>query len=382
MFINSIVTSKKTQWQGAGKAATEVYSVVHRGRGCSGQRSQWGVFRGYRMPAEFEPHEATWLAWPHNPETWPGRIKYIPPIWVQMIKPLHVHETVHLCVNNQETEDSVKAILRRHDIQNNIVFHQFPTNDAWARDHNAIFIRGEMLSRLIALDFVFNSWGEKYGPWDLDDVIPQHVAKYLDVECIQPGIVLEGGSIDVNGKGTLITTEQCLLNDNRNPHLTKEEIEDYLKNYLGVSNILWLGEGIVGDDTDGHVDDITRFVSPTIVVTVIEEDPSDENYKLLQDNLKRLQFMKDQDGRPLTIVTIPMPGPVIYENQRLPASYANFYIANGVVLVPTYRHPNDQKAIDILKKCFPSRRIVGIDATELVWGLGAFHCVTQQQPKV
>lgn len=339
---------------------------------------------GYHMPAEFEPHEATWFAWPHKEASWPGRIKAIPPIWIQMIKPLHVHEKVHICVNDQAMEDLVMAMLKRHDIGKNFFLHRFPTNDAWVRDHNAIFLTRDVNGKkeLAATDWIYNAWGRKYGPWDLDDVIPQRVAKFLNIPCFEPGIVLEGGSIDVNGRGTLLTTEQCLLNENRNPHLSKQEIEDYLKNYLGVSNVLWLGEGIVGDDTDGHIDDIARFVNPTTVVAVVEEDPQDENFKLLQDNLRRLQSMKDQDGRPLTIVTLPMPGPVVYEDQRLPASYANFYIANGVVLVPTYRYVNDQKAIDILKKCFSSRRIVGIDATELVWGLGAFHCVTQQQPKI
>ncbi len=348
---------------------------------------------GYRMPAEFEPHEATWLAWPHNPETRPGRLKHIPPIWIQMIKPLHVHETVHLCVNDAKTEEEVKAILKRHDIGRNVSIHQIPTNDAWARDHNGIFVKRDEgpshpeggVSRgspLQILDFIFNSWGQKYGPWDLDDVVPQRVAEYLNIPCIQPGIVLEGGSIDVNGRGTLLTTEQCLLNKNRNQHLSKIEIEQCLKDYLGVTNILWLGDGIVGDDTDGHIDDISRFVNPTTVVAAVEEDPADENYKPLQDNLKRLQSMKDQDGRRLQIVTMPMPGPVVYDGQRLPASYANFYIANGIVLVPTYSHPNDERVLAILRKLFPKRRIVGINATELVWGLGAFHCVTQQQPKI
>ncbi len=336
------------------------------------------------MPAEFEPHEATWLAWPHNPETWPGRMRHIPPIWIQMIKPLHVHETVHLCVNDAQTEDEVKAALRRHDIGGNVVLHQIPTNDAWARDHGAIFItRGKIPSSpLVALDFIFNSWGKKYRSWDLDDIVPQHVAKYLNVPCLEPGLVLEGGSIDVNGCGTLLTTEQCLLNRNRNSHLKKEEIEGYLKDYLGVTNILWLGEGIAGDDTDGHVDDITRFVNPTTVVTVVEEDPQDENYKPLQDNLRRLKSMKDQEGRPLTVVTLPMPGPVVHEGDRLPASYANFYIANNVVLAPVFGHAHDRKALETLERVFPKRRVIGIPSLDLILGQGAIHCVTQQQPKV
>ncbi len=372
--------------------------------------------QGYRMPAEFEPHEGTWLAWPHNPETWPGRLKFIPPIWIQMIKPLHVAETVHLCVNDAETEAQILPILKRHDIGRNVVIHQIPTNDAWARDHGPIFLtkdspspnplpsregekkaslmegknfnfpspggRGQGEGELLATDWIFNSWGKKYGPWDLDDVVPQKVAQALKVRCVEPGIVLEGGSIDVNGQGTLLTTEQCLLNKNRNPHLKKEEIEQYLKDYLGVSHILWLGEGIVGDDTDGHIDDIVRFVNPTTVITAVEEDSGDENYKPLQDNLKRLQSMKDQNGRPLDVIEFPMPGPISYDSQRLPASYANFYIGNGVVLAPIFGHKNDEKALAILKKVFPTRRIVGINCVEMVWGLGAIHCVTQQQPKV
>lgn len=346
--------------------------------------------QGYRMPAEFEPHEATWLAWPHNPETWPGKLKAIPPIWIQMIKPLHLHETVHLCVNDEKMETEVRAILKRHDIGPSVILHRIPTNDAWARDHNGIFVTKSMggnggragASPIVIVDWIFNSWGKKYGPWELDDVVPQKAAAYLKVPCYEPGIVLEGGSLDVNGQGTLLTTEQCLLNKNRNPHLSKKEIERYLKDYLGVSNILWLGDGIVGDDTDGHVDDITRFVDPTTVVTAIEEDPADENYKPLQDNLKRLRSMKDQNGKPLRVIELPMPGPIVFEGQRLPASYANFYIANGVVLVPTYNHPNDKKALSLLEKLFPSRRVIGINSVDMVWGLGAFHCVTQQQPKV
>ncbi len=337
---------------------------------------------GYRMPAEFEPHKATWLAWPHREATWPGRLKFIPPVWMQMIKPLHVHEEVHINVQDQTMEDQVRFWLRRHDIEKNIFIHQFPTNDAWSRDHGPIFLTAENQGKKekMVLDWLYNSWGNKYPPYDLDDVIPQKVAQLYGLKCIEPGIVLEGGSIDVNGCGTLITTEQCLLNPNRNPHLTKPQIEEYLTEYLGVSKILWLGDGIVGDDTDGHVDDITRFVSPTVVVTAVEENTKDENYRPLQDNLRRLRTMKDQDGRPLGIIELPMPGPVYYEDTRLPASYANFYIGNGVVLVPTYKHENDQKAVTILQKVFPTRRVIGIDSTDLVWGLGSFHCVTQQEP--
>jgi agmatine deiminase len=215
----------------------------------------------------------------------------------------------------------------------------------------------------------------------LDDVVPQHVAKLRALPLFSPGIVMEGGSIEVNGRGTVLTTEACLLNPNRNSHLTKAQIERYLCDYLGCNNVLWLGEGIVGDDTDGHIDDITRFVSPKAVVTVVEEDPQDENYKLLQENLKRLRKLRDQDGKPFRIVELPMPGVVEYDGQRLPASYANFYIANKIVLVPTYRHKkNDKRALDILQKVFPRRKVIGVDSTELIWGLGSFHCISQQEP--
>ncbi len=339
---------------------------------------------GFRMPAEWETHEATWLAWPHNPDTWPGAIEKVPPIWMKMIQAIAPYEKVNLCVNDAETEKKVRQQLEQNGIRENVFLHQIPTNDAWARDHGPVFLKRAIDGReeLAITDWIFNSWGKKYGKWNLDDVVPKRISEKFDLPYYEPGIVLEGGSIDVNGKGTLLTTEQCLLNKNRNPHLSKNEIEEYLKNYLGVSHILWLGEGIVGDDTDGHIDDITRFVNPNTVITVVEEDPADENYLLLQDNLKRLQSMKDQEGNSLNILTLPMPGPVLFEDQRLPASYANFYITNGSVLVPTYRHSNDAKALEILQKVFPERKVIGIDCTNLVWGLGAIHCVTQQQPKI
>lgn len=339
--------------------------------------------QGYHMPAEWEPHKATWLAWPHNPETWPGKVKRIPPLWMQMIKPLHLHEEVHLLVNDQATEDQVRMALRRWDIESkpdsgNIFFHQIPTDDCWMRDAGPVFVKND--SGLALVKSKFNKWGEKYPPWEVDDAIPGRVNEFLKLPFFEMGIVLEGGSIDVNGRGTLLTTEQCLLNKNRNPHLKKEEIEKILQDFLGVTKILWLGDGIAGDDTDGHIDDIARFVAPTTVVCAVEENPADANYQLLQENLKRLRTMTDQDGKKLEIVTLPMPGPLFYDNQRLPASYANFYIANNVVLVPTYSHPNDKRALEIIQKLFPARRVVGIECTDMVWGLGAIHCVTQQQP--
>ena len=267
-----------------------------------------------------------------------------------------------------------------------ISLHLIPTNDAWARDYSPIFItrqqagQTEITTEIALIDWMFNTWGGKYPPWDADNAVPQHVAAALSMPRFAPGLVLEGGSIDVNGCGTLLTTESCLLHPNRNPSLSKQTIEDSLKSYLGVQNVLWLGDGIAGDDTDGHIDDIARFVNPTTVVCAVEEDPTDVNYLPLQDNVARLQAMRDQAGRPLTIVPLPMPGPVYSGRERLPASYANFYIANNVVLAPTYDHPNDQQALDILQELFSTRRVVGIPCRELVVGLGAIHCVTMQQP--
>ncbi|MEO7987102.1 MAG: agmatine deiminase family protein, partial [Gemmatimonadales bacterium] len=230
------------------------------------------------------------------------------------------------------------------------------------------------------LDWGFNAWGDKYPPYDLDDVVPRRIAEEIDIPCFKPGIVLEGGSIDVNGRGTLLTTEACLLNPNRNPRLDREQIEQYLRAWLGVSSILWLGDGIAGDDTDGHVDDLTRFVGVNTVVTVVENDPDDENYEPLQMNLERLGNMTDQDGRPLEIVTLPMPRALYHDGQRLPASYANFYVANGVVMLPTYDPETDEEATATLQSLFPGRDVIGVDCTDLVWGLGAFHCVSQQWP--
>jgi agmatine deiminase len=232
------------------------------------------------------------------------------------------------------------------------------------------------------IDWKFNAWGGKYPPYDLDDVIPTRIAGELGLPVFQPEIVMEGGSIDVNGLGTLLTTESCLLNPNRNPNLSRMEIEQYLRSYLGVTHILWLGDGITGDDTDGHVDDLSRFVDPRTVVTAIEEDPTDDNYEPLQRNLERLNRMSDQDGRPLRVVTLPMPRPLWHDGQRLPASYANFYIANELVLLPGYDPPRDEEAASTLQSLFPSREVITIDCTDLVWGLGAFHCVTQQWPSV
>jgi agmatine deiminase len=264
-----------------------------------------------------------------------------------------------------------------------VQFHHHPTNDAWCRDHGPIFVQRETASgrrEEVIVDWGFNAWGGKYPPFDSDDVVPTRIARRFGIKVVSPGIVMEGGSIDVNGRGTLLTTESCLLNPNRNPGLTREQIEGYLRDCLGVTRILWLGDGIEGDDTDGHVDDLTRFVDESSVVTVVEEDPRDPNYAPLRENLERLRRMSDQDGRPLRVLTLPMPPAMYQDDQRLPASYANFYIANGVVLVPAYHQPTDATAREILARCFPGRDVRMVDSRDLVWGLGSFHCVTQQWP--
>ncbi|MBI3782611.1 MAG: agmatine deiminase family protein [Deltaproteobacteria bacterium] len=338
---------------------------------------------GFRMPAEWEAHAATWLSWPHKEASWPGNFGPIPAIWVEMTKVLAPHEHVDILVNDEAAADVVTGLLRAAKVNlPNVSLHRIATDDAWIRDHGPTFVTRELRGKreLAAIDWIYNAWGGKYPPWNNDDVVPNHIAAHLGVPVFEPGIVLEGGSIDVNGFGTVLTTEACLLNPNRNPNLSKAQIERCLSDYLGVRKTLWLGDGIVGDDTDGHIDDLARFVGPNTVVTVIEEDPSDENHRVLRDNYERLSQMTDQDGQALRVVTLPMPAPVLYEGQRLPASYANFYIANGVVLVPVFNDPNDASALSTLQQLFPTRKIVGINAREMVWGLGSFHCVTQQQP--
>lgn len=338
---------------------------------------------GYAMPPEWAPHRGTWLSWPHKEASWPGKFAPVPAIFVELVRNLVPREEVHINVLDREAEAGVREWLRRGDVSGDrVFFHHNPTNDAWCRDHGPIFVqRNAKESRQEAIiDWGYNAWGGKYPPYDLDDVIPSRVGEEFGIPVYHPGIVMEGGSIDVNGEGTLLTTEACLLNPNRNPHLSREAIEQYLKDYLGIRHILWLGEGIVGDDTDGHVDDLTRFVNPTTVVTVVEPDPADENYRPLADNLHRLRHMRDQSGQPIRVVTLPMPDPLFQDEQRLPASYANFYIANGTVLLPTYRCPQDAAARRILQDLWPDREVIGIDCTDLVWGLGALHCVTQQWP--
>ena len=339
---------------------------------------------GYRMPAEWEPHAATWLTWP-RPDgiSFPGRYAPIPDVYAQFIFHLTRHEDVHINVWNDDLAQDIRRVLRPHHVpMERVHLHPFPAYEPWCRDHGPMFVvrdRPNGRDRAV-VDWGYNAWGGKYPPFDLDDAIPQHVARVRGLPVFNPGIVMEGGSLEVNGVGTVLTTEACLLNENRNPLLTRAQIETHLRDYLGVAKVLWLGDGIVGDDTDGHIDDLTRFVAAGTVVTVVERDPQDENFELLQDNLKRLRTMTDQDGRPLRIVELPMPGRIECDGQRLPASYANFYIANGSVIVPTYRDPRDREVLEILRPLFPGREVVGIDSTDLIWGLGSFHCISQQEP--
>ena len=335
------------------------------------------------MPAEWAPHRGTWLSWPHRESSWPGKLHTVYPIYAEMVRHLASSEEVHINVSGETMEDEARQILLETDADlQQIFFHHHPTDDAWCRDHGPIFVQrdGPDGHEELILDWGFNAWGGKYPPFDQDDVIPTRIGAEFAIPVESPGIILEGGSIEVNGKGTLITTESCLLNPNRNPQLGKPEIEGYLRDYLGVNHILWLGDGIVGDDTDGHVDDLTRFTDERTLVTVVEPDPRDENFDPLRENVRRLEKMTDQDGRPFRTVTLPMPHPVWYEETRLPASYANFYIANSVVLMPAFDPEHDVLARATLQSLFPTRKVVAIDCTDLVWGLGAFHCLTQQWP--
>lgn len=264
-----------------------------------------------------------------------------------------------------------------------VQFFFHPTNDAWCRDHGPAFLVNPSAEvGKIIVDWGYNAWGGKYPPFDLDDIIPTLIANHYGIPVVSPGIVMEGGSVDFNGAGTLLTTTSCLLNKNRNPHLDRDQIEEYLHNYYGVDNILWLGDGIIGDDTDGHIDDITRFVNRDTVVTVVETNKNDENYQPLQANLKALSKMRLESGRQVNIVELPMPSAVIHEDMRLPASYANFYISNNHVIVPTFRDRNDDRALQTLQEVFPDRKVVGLNSTDIIWGLGSFHCLSQQEPAV
>jgi agmatine deiminase len=347
---------------------------------------------GYRMPAEWEPHTATWIAWPHNASDWPGRFQPIPWVYAEIVRHLSAVEQVHILVQSADAEKRARGVLKRAQVkQQNVFFHQWPTNRVWTRDSGPIFVKKQ--SSLAVTDWKFNAWA-KYPDWELDNVLPGRVAELLQLPSFAPAVplpdgkrrelVLEGGSIDTNGAGILLTTEECLLStvQQRNPEVSREQLEQAFHDYLGINQVLWMNRGIAGDDTHGHVDDITRFVDANTIVTVVETNRADDNHAPLAENLDRLRAARNSDGQPFRIVELPLPSPVVFEGQRLPASYANFYIANGLVLVPTFNDANDRHALNTLAELFPRRRIVGIHCVDFIWGLGALHCMTQQQPAV
>jgi agmatine deiminase len=348
------------------------------------------------MPAEWEPHAATWIAWPHNTTDWPGKFAAIPWAYAEIVRHLAAVERVEILVNDADAESRAQRILQQANAPLSFVrFHRWPTNRGWTRDCGPIFLtrtgrarRGA--PRLALANWRFNGWA-KYPDWQKDSAVPDKVRRLLRLRAWLPTaevngrtrhVVLEGGSIDVNGRGTLMTTEECLLSgaQQRNPGMDRAGIERVLGDFLGIRKVLWLGGGIVGDDTHGHVDDIARFIGPRTVVAAVERDPADPNYAALADNMRRLRSMTDQGGHRLRVVPLPMPGPIVFRGRRLPASYANFYIANGLVLVPTFNDANDRVALNTLAHLLPARRVVGIYCGDFIWGFGAIHCMTQQQP--
>ncbi len=341
---------------------------------------------GWHMPAEWTRHEATWLAWPHNRKDWPGKFGPIPWVYAEIVRHLHTGERVHLLVDSKKEKLQAQRVLHRAGINlKQVRFFRIPTDRVWTRDYGPIFLANPH-GDVAMTDWHFNGWA-KYDDWQRDDAVPKKINKRLKLATWQPTVngnrvVLEGGSIDVNGGGLLLTTEECLLDtvQQRNPELSKQGIETVLGEYLGIEKVLWFGRGIVGDDTHGHVDDLARFVNPQAIAIVVETNPNDDNYHALQENLERARDMKDQHGNRLQVVTLPMPAPVIFRKQRLPASYANFYIANDCVLVPTFNDSQDRVALGVLSELFPDRTVTGIHAVDLVWGLGTLHCMTQQQP--
>ena len=345
---------------------------------------------GYTFPAEWHPHVGTWFSWP-RPEgiSFPGKYHTVPENLARIFCEIQGREQVHINVPNENYEHLVRGQLKEHGCPTrNVFFHHIRTNESWCRDHGPSFVvkqakrAGSAKPQAAVVDWGFNAWGGKYPPYDDDDAVPTRIAEEYKLPVFYPKIVMEGGAIDVNGAGTLLTTTDCLLNKNRNPSLGKEQIEQYLKDYYGQQHVCWLTGGIEGDDTDGHVDDLARFISPTKIVVGVELDPTDDNYKVLRSARKQLDKLRDQDGKPFEVVEIPMPKPVTHDGERLPATYVNFYFVNGALLVPTYRdRKNDRKAIEILQSHLPRHEVIGIDCTELIWGLGAIHCLSQQWPK-
>ncbi len=336
---------------------------------------------GYRMPAEWEPHAATWLAWPHERRDWPGKFAAIPWVYAEVVRHLVPGERVRILVDDVRMERGARRVLSRAGVNlARVDFFRVPTDRSWTRDFCPLFVRRED-GDVALTNWRFNAWA-KYPNWRRDDRVGDRLARLLGRRQWKVDVVLEGGAIDVNGRGTLLATEECLLSEEqcRNPGLGREEFERVLGQHLGVRKVLWLGCGIAGDDTHGHVDDLARFVDSRTVVTVVEEDPADVNYEPLHENRVRLSSMTDQDGAPLRVVALPMPAPLWFGGQRLPASYANFYIGSETVLVPTFNDPRDREALAILADLFPTRRIVGVHAVDLVWGFGTLHCMTQQEP--
>lgn len=345
---------------------------------------------GYRMPAEWERHQATWLAWPHNPEDWPGKFAPIPWLYAEIVRLLSEREQVHILVDDARAEKRAHGMLLRAGATlDRVLFHQWPTDRVWTRDSGPIFVRNPE-GQVAITNWHFNAWA-KYDDWRLDDQVPARATELLGLPAWKPTVsladgprrlVLEGGSIDTNGVGVLLTTEECLLSEvqQRNPGVSREQLEEAFHDYLGIDQVLWLNRGVAGDDTHGHVDDITRFVAPSTIVTAVEPNISDPNHEPLAENLQRLKAARTLDGKQFTIVELPLPRPVVFRGQRLPASYANFYLANGLVLMPTFHDPNDRIALSILGELFPDREVIGIHSVDLIWGLGALHCMTQQQP--
>ncbi len=342
---------------------------------------------GFTMPAEWEKHDATWLAWPHDPLTFPNRVNKVENAYLKIIMALSKSEEVNLFVTDLTMRSRVKKLLEHNGIDlQKINFYVWEYADVWFRDYGPIFVLNKDKKQLAFVHWVFNSWGEKYEELIKDTQIPYIISQRLQLNNFKPGIVLEGGSVDVNGKGTLITTEQCLLNKNRNPDLSKTDVEVYLSNYFGINNIIWLKSGVAGDDTDGHIDNLARFVNPRTILCAYEEDESDENQLALKENYNTLANSADQDGKKFKVIKVPMPSPIISnvrgKKTRLPASYLNFYISNKTVLVPTYKQKTDRTALKIIQKAFPKRKVIGIDSTDIIYGMGAIHCITQQQPTV
>lgn len=339
---------------------------------------------GYYFPAEFAPHVATWLSWPHKEASWPGKIQSIYPSYVKFIKELTKGELVRINVADTKMQEQATSWLVRYDVDlSKVEFFLHPTNDAWCRDHGPAFVINPLSDQKKAIvDWGYNAWGNKYPPFDLDDVIPTRIAEHYGLPLWHPGIVMEGGSVEFNGEGTLLTSTACLLNPNRNPSLNQGQIEQFLREYYGVEQILWVDEGIVGDDTDGHIDDTVRFVNADTVLATVESASGDDNYALLQKNLRQLKSMRLTGNRSLNVIELPMPPALSYEGQRLPCSYANFYIANRSVVVPVFNCEQDETALRIIEQCFPGREVVGIDSVDIIWGLGSFHCLSQQEPLV